>query len=143
MAGSYRQIHTKIWTDDWFLDLTPEHKLLFIYLFSNARSNLSGLYDLPLKVASFESGLSVEAVKAGLERFAADGKVLYEEGWIWIKSLLRYNATNLSSVKIRRHIQSTIEHVPDIPLKRQWIEHYNSIVNPRYPIDTLSIPYGY
>lgn len=30
--ANYRQIHTQIWRDNWFLDLEADEKLLFIYL---------------------------------------------------------------------------------------------------------------
>ena len=72
--ASYRQIHTKIWKDGWFLDLPPEHKLLFIYLFSNERANLIGLYDLPWRVIEFETGLSCDSVAAGMAALEKAGR---------------------------------------------------------------------
>ena len=41
--AAYRQIHNQIRKYSWFLKLNPNLKLLFIYLFSNERSELSGL----------------------------------------------------------------------------------------------------
>ena len=122
--ASYRQIHTKIWKDGWFLDLAPAEKLLFVYLFSNDRVNLLGLYDLPIKVICFETQMEQGTVEAGLARLEADGKVIYRDGWIWVKNLLRYNATNKDSPKIQAHIERTIEELPDIPLKGDMIAHY-------------------
>ena len=81
--GFYRQIHTKIWKDGWFLDLSSDHKLLFIYLFSNERANLVGLYDLPIKVICFETGLDREVVEAGLAVFVEQaGEAFYADGWL-------------------------------------------------------------
>ena len=133
---SYRQIHTKIWKDGWFLDLPSDHKLLFIYLFSNERANLTGMYELPLKVICFETDLDPDTVVAGLQKFAAEGKALYENGWLWVRSLLHYNALNLTSEKIQTHIRTTLAEIPDIPLKAQLIAYYRNIL----PQDTLSIP---
>ena len=67
MAG-YRQIHTQIWKDEWFLDLEPQAKLLFIYLFGNENTSLSGIYKLPLKVILFETGLDKEYVVNTLKK---------------------------------------------------------------------------
>ena len=39
----YRQLHTHIWSDNWFAELEPDLKLLFIYLFSNERASICGL----------------------------------------------------------------------------------------------------
>ena len=43
--ASYRQIHTKMWTDPWFIDLATDEKLVFIYLFSNDRVNVLGIIE--------------------------------------------------------------------------------------------------
>ena len=136
----YRQIHTKIWKDGWFLDLCHEHKLLFIYLFSNERANLLGLYDLSPRVMAFETGLSTEQVHAGLDAFRDKGKAIYQDGWIWIPNLLRYNASNLSSPKIQQHLKTVLAEIPDIPLRQLWIDQYNRIFGEEYPIDTVCIP---
>jgi hypothetical protein len=137
--ADYRQIHTKIWSDEWFLELEPDAKLLFIYLFSNSRSCLAGIYDIPLKLIAFETGLDPDRILALLAQFAADGKVFSEDGHIWIPKLLQYNASNIASIKIQSHIVTLIEALPDIPLRRRWIDHYNDILAPRYDIPTLAI----
>jgi len=137
---SFRQIHTKIWKDAWFLDLEAQDKLLFIYLFSNERSNLSGLYDISLKVIAFETDIPVEEVRAGLARFERAGKAFYQDGWLWIPKLLRYNAQNITSPNIQTHLRSCLSEIPDIPLKAQWIAYYNDLVEPAYRMDTPSSP---
>lgn len=140
-VADYRQIHTKIWGDEWFLNLNSDAKLLFIYLFSNQRSCLAGIYDIPLKVIAFETGLSEQRITELLQEFTRDAKAFYEDGHVWIPKLLMYNANNLASIKIQAHIRNNISTIPEIPLKRRWIQYYNSIVAPRYGIDTLSIPF--
>ena len=52
--ANYRQIHTQIWRDNWFLDLEPDEKLLFIYLFSNDSTNLAGLYEIHQRVINWK-----------------------------------------------------------------------------------------
>ena len=42
----YRQIYTEVWRDPWFLNLESDGKLLYIYLFSNERTNVLGLYEI-------------------------------------------------------------------------------------------------
>jgi hypothetical protein len=138
--ADYRQIHTKIWKDGWFLDLSTNDKLLFIYLFSNERAHLTGLYDIPLKVIVFESGLSQEDVEDGLARFEAAGKAFYQNGWLWIPNLMRYNARNIESPRIQPHIKNHITEVPECSLKQRWIEYYNCMVAEEYRIHTVYIP---
>lgn len=138
--ADYRQIHTCIWKDSWFIELPQEYKLLFIYLFSNERANLTGLYDLSLRVIEFEAGLSMDVIQAGLERFERDGKVYYHDGMVWVPTLLRHNARNVTSPKIQTHIHGVINSTRDCWLKAKWIECYNASVPEQYHMDTLSIP---
>lgn len=142
MAG-YRQIHTKMWKDPWFIDLDADYKLLFIYLFSNERAVLTGLYDISLKVVAFETGISMDRVISGLQAFKEASKAFYDEGWIWVPNLVLYNAGNISSKKVRAHIEGLIAETPDMELKRLWIGYFNEVIAPQYSIDTLCIPYAY
>lgn len=138
--AEYRQIHTKIWADEWFLEQGSDAKLLFIYLFSNRRSCLAGIYDISTKLIAFETGLDRARIEALLALFAEDGKAFYEDGYIWIPKLLLYNAANVASPKIQAHIKTNLESVPDIPLRVRWIAYWEAHIPYQCPIDTLSIP---
>lgn len=117
--ADYRQIHTCIWKDAWFLELNPDHKLLFIYLFSNERTSVAGIYDLSLRIVAFETGLSMEAIKQGLDLFEQAGKVYYDDGIVWVVNLRRYNATN--SIKVQERIRRDLEAIHECPLKERYI----------------------
>jgi len=126
--ADYRQVHTKMWTDEWFLELEPEAKLLWIYLFSNKRACLSGLYDIPMRVMAFEAGLPHDTIEAHLQRFATAGKAFYEDGWILMPKLMRYNAHNITSPKIQGNLKNDVFAAPNIPLKRRWLDEYNALI---------------
>jgi hypothetical protein len=127
MSG-YRQLHTHIWSDGWFVELEPDLKLLFIYLFSNERASICGLYELPIRTISFETGLDRAVIKPGLEVFTKADKARYDfdAGVVWIRNMLKYQGS--SSPKVQARIQADIKAVPDCDLKQQFL-------------DTLSIPY--
>lgn len=131
---SYRQIHTKIWQDAWFLDLLPEEKLLFVYLFSNERASLCGLYELSLKTMSFETGLRNDAITLALHRFELAGKAFYDPPLIWVPNLRKYNANR--SPKVQAKVASELQAIPDCALKRR----YDTIdtTPPGLPADTVS-----
>jgi hypothetical protein len=139
--ADFRQIHTQIWKDTWFLDLETDEKLLFIYLFSNERACLTGLYDLSDKVIAFETDMDRERIAETMARFEQAGKIHRDGSLIWIPNLMRYNANNITSPKIQAHLRTSLSSISDCPLKRQWIEHYNSIVPEKYRMDTVWIPY--
>jgi DnaD/phage-associated family protein len=129
MSG-YRQLHTKMWSDTWFTGLRTELKILFIYLFSNERASVCGLYELPVRTISFETGLDREVIKKGLEVFNNADKVKYdfEAGVVWVRNMLKYQGS--TSPKVKARIQADIKAVPECDLKKRFL-------------DTLSIPYRY
>ena len=132
--ATYRQIHIHIWQDEWFLDLPPTDKLLFIYLFSNGCTRLCGLYKIALKVIVFETGMAEQDVKAALQRFTDAGKVCYQDGWIWVVHFARYNSYT-ASPKTLTAIRTELEETPDTLLRKAAIQGLG--------MDTLSIPYLY
>lgn len=128
---TFRQIHTQIWKDDYFLDLTPEEKLLFIYLFSNESTSLSGLYKIPLRVICFETGLDQNFVIDTLKKYEQAGKVVYESGVIWVVNMRKYHETRSPKIKIA--IANDLNRIPDCPIKQRYLSGNIPYV---YPIHT-------
>lgn len=138
--ANFRQIHITIWKDPWFLALHPPHKLLYIYLFSNERTSVSGLYEIAPAVINFETGLEQEHVDTGLAYFSDSEKIEYENDVMWVRNLRKYNAT--SSEKVKTRILADVQQVPDGIVKQHYIEHYKDDGIPYgYPMDTVSIRY--
>jgi hypothetical protein len=65
-----RIVSTQFWEDEKVInEFTPEDKYFFLYLLTNPRSTLLGIYRLVPKQAAFELGYSPDAVNILLERF--------------------------------------------------------------------------
>ena len=141
--ANYRQIHVQIWKDAWFLELDPDHKLLFIYLFSNERTSVAGIYDLSPRVMAFETGLDQDTIALALVTFEEHGKVYCRDGIVWVKNLRRYNAT--SSPKVTTRIRYELAAIPDCSLKDAYLAYYGAEggVDPAQYIGSpsSSIPY--
>jgi len=121
---NYRQIHTRMWSsDNWFTALRPEFKLLFIYLFSNARASACGLYELPMMNVPFETGLAMRQVIQGFEIFAQANKVKYDPktSVVWVRNMYKYQAS--SSPKLAARIRADIRAVPDCDLKAEALAY--------------------
>lgn len=131
---SYKQIHSHIWKDEWFMDLTPEQKLLFLYLFSNESANLIGIYKINLKVIVFETGLDSQTAQDALAIFQQAGKIVMQDGYIWIVNLTKYNTYNAPTVKTK--MKRELDEIPNNALKARYQQHY---IGYGYPIDSLSI----
>src|SRR5688572_2620360 len=107
--ANFRQLHSRMWSSDaWFSTLKPSWKLLFIYYFSNERASACGLYELPLRLMSFETGLDQEEIKKAIEVFTKADKVKYdfETSVIWIKNMMKYQGS--TSPKLQARIQADI-----------------------------------
>jgi len=133
--SNYRQLHSRMWSsDNWFLELKPEYKLLFIYLFSNERASVCGLYEIPIRIISFETGLDRAQVQSAFEVFIKADKIKYdfEASVIWVKNMLKYQGS--TSNLLHRRIVADIKAVPQCELKEEFVYWLR---------DTVSIPYGY
>ena len=137
--ASYRQIHTKMWTDPWFIDLTTDEKLVFIYLFSNDRVNVLGIYDISPKTIAHETDIDKERVKEILNSFEATGKIIRDGTWVWVVKMFAYNATNTKSPKIHSHIDGLLRGLGNTVLRDKWIERYGIYLD-ESGIDTVSYP---
>jgi len=122
--ANYRQIHTQIWRDNWFLDLEPDEKLLFIYLFSNDNSNLAGLYELHERIIQLETGLDRKRIHEIISKLEGDGKVFYRDGVVWIVNMQKYHSN--AGEKVRRNIEIIVEGIPDCEAKQKYCI-YNGI----------------
>lgn len=120
--AKYRQVHTHIWKDNWFLELDPAHKLFFIYLFTNERASISGIYELSKRVMSFESGLTFGDIDAAFEIFSQAEKAYYEDGIVLVVNLRKYHETK--SPKVQTAIMSDFDSIKDCRLKGMYMEIY-------------------
>jgi hypothetical protein len=135
-VADYRMIYTHIYRDEWFLELEPDAKLLFIYLFSNDLTSVSGLYKIPRRVMAFETGLALSRVDELLEHFRKQDKVEYEDGYVWVKNMRRYQFSQ--SPKILKGIQQDIARTPDCAIKRRYLASRDAVSADEAPTDEVS-----
>jgi hypothetical protein len=93
MAKS-RQINTQFWRDSYITNLDPSEKLLFLYLLTNPDTNISGIYQIPIKIIAADTGFDREMIVKMLERFSTDGKVKHCDGWVAIKNFQKHQSIN-------------------------------------------------
>lgn len=89
-----RTINTKMWEDPFFEDLSPNEKLVFIYLITNPMTNILGIYEVSLKRISFDTGVDKNTIKKALETFQSNGKVYYIQNYIIMPNFLKNQALN-------------------------------------------------
>lgn len=101
--------------DEWYLDLAPLERYLFIYLFSNPLTSPSGLYRLPMRTMAFHTGLEPSFIEAALAKFASKGKAFYADGVVFVTNMLKRNMGNLEnpSNKLWGRVKSDIISISD------------------------------
>ena len=134
MAG-YRQFHTKFWKDGWVIELDPLERYLYSYLFTNEQSSISGIFELPLRVIVFETGLDKDFIESTLSKFQDAKKIFYQDNIMWVVKM-REHHKNASPLTMKK-VNADVDTIPDCQTKRMY-QYY--IQNGKYSIDTVSIP---
>ncbi len=106
-----RMVSTSFWSDNYSSNLDPIEKLLFLYLMTNERSTLAGVYELPLKIMAVETGIEIEMLKKIMQRFEAENKIRFQDGWVAIKNYLKYHEHGSPTVK--KGIEDAIKVAPE------------------------------
>ena len=103
-------IKTKIWSSDWFSELSVDAKLLYIYLLSNLNTHICGYYKLSMKEIEFFTGLTQKKIAAAMEQIVEN--IQYVDGWVVIKNYPKYqNVTN--NVKVQAAIERALAEIPE------------------------------
>jgi hypothetical protein len=105
-----RYFDTKFWSDGYIEGLDPIEKLLFLYLLTNERTNVAGVYELPRKIMSVETGIEISMLDNILARFEAEGKIVTFEKWMRLINSDKYQ--NLDNRNIRVGIENVLSKVP-------------------------------
>lgn len=116
-----RVINTKFWSDSYITNLDPVEKLLFLYCLTNPYTNITGIYEVPLRNIAFDTGIEKEMVEKILKRFEEDKKIIYKDGWIIVINFIKHQIKNM------KVIEGILNELNKIPEK----------------ICTLAIDYGY
>lgn len=112
--GKKRWVDTDFWTDPWVIDhLNPLDRHLFMYLFTNPQTNLSGAYELSLRLMSFQTGIESEELVRMLKRL--EPKAYYVDGYIILKNGVKNQ--NYKNENIKEGILREIRDLKSILLQ--------------------------
>ena len=91
-----RYIKTDFWSDSFIETLNPVEKLLFLYLFTNDRVDLCGIYEISLRKISFETGINEESLVKILTKFSEKWKIYYIDWYIYVSNFIKHLQINPS-----------------------------------------------
>lgn len=119
-----RIVHTKIWEDEFFSNLTPKQKLLFMYYIINDNIGLTGIYEVTNKQTSFDTGLTIQEIIQIKELFSKNNKIHFVNNWVHVINAQKLN--NFTGEKLDKAVNKELASIPE------EIKNY---------FDTLSIPH--
>ena len=129
----FRQIHTSMWKDEYFMEFTTTEKLLFIYFFSNEMTTLSGVYKIPMKVIQFETGIQMRYIESAMKKFEEQKKIYYRDGIVFVVNFQKYNK---GGDKVAISIRNEIDALEDCEIKYLYMQYYHPEIGYQYPIHT-------
>jgi hypothetical protein len=139
MKGLYmsklRSINTIIWSDTWFETLPIGQKLLFIYLITNEKTNMLGVYEVSTRKISFETGIKETDIEKYLIDFEKLNKIKYRDNRIVMLNFLKHQNYNFNMMK------SAIDLYNDLPMSLK-IENIDKIERNKEGFETLCKGFG-
>lgn len=142
--AEYRTIKMAFWTDPFIESLSPQGKLLYIYLFTSPNTSNLGVLEISKKRISYETGLLEAEVEEHLSALESAGKLLRDGEVMWVTKFIR-NQTS-TSPKMVQSLRRLAKELSSEVIKTSLLEQFPNIfldtlsIPDRYPIDTLSIP---
>lgn len=134
----YGRVPSKIWMGHvlpQFADLTPDAKLLYVYLLSSHHANMAGLYHLRWEYAAIDIRMTPEAVHAARSELLETELIEYDEQchMVWVCDFL---ATQVSEAPLAPQdnrvvgLVNLLRSIGDSNLKRRFAERYSDYAPP-------------
>ena len=128
-----RSLNTSFWSDTWIETLSPLDKLLFIYLVTNEKTNMLGIYEVSIRKMSFETGIDQEKISKGLKGFERVGKVKYKNNHVIIHNYMKHQNYNTNMKKSAIDVYNSLpDHLKDNSLnisKDKPLEGFERLLN--------------
>jgi hypothetical protein len=131
-----RSVSTAFWSDPFIEDLTPSEKLLFLYLITNDKTNMLGIYEVSIKKISFDTGLNKDIIEKSLKEFERLSKVKYVKNHIVLVNFMKHQNYNTNMKK------SAIDIYNELPNELKDSELSISKENPIKGFESLLNHYG-
>ena len=103
-----RMISTRFWSDSFIVNLDIIERYVFLYLLTNEHTNMCGIYELPARVMSRETGIDEKELDRLLENRFQE-KVFYVDGWVYIKNFSKNQSSNTN---MKKGAERELEEVP-------------------------------
>lgn len=131
-----RMIDTRIWSDSWVRKLNALERYLFIYFLTNDKCTFCGIYELPLSIVAFETGIDENDLEnAMLPKL--EPKVFYRKGWVYLSNFRKYHVSDKSKNSITGY-NTALSEIP-----KEIMDIFNNIEAPYKPLISPSDTFAF
>ena len=85
---AYRFTDTDKWGDNWFCELSPISKLLFMYLCDNC--DIAGIYEINIRKICFDIGIDTDVCKNSLNELRSRYFISNDKRFLYLKNFIRH-----------------------------------------------------
>lgn len=135
-----RSVNTKIWGDEWFENLKPNDKLLWVYLITNSHTNMLGIYEITLKRISFETGLILSEIEKSLKSFERVRKAYFELNFIILPNWIKNQSMNTNMIKSASNLYSILSNEMKTKLLNYGFESFEILSKGYSTLPNRAIP---
>lgn len=131
-----RSVNTVFWSDPFVENLEVDEKLLYLYLITNEKTNMLGIYEASIKKMSFETGIAKERLETILKGFEGLGKVKYVKNYVILINYMKHQKYNPNMKKAALSIYK------ELPNELKTIDLNNEEGKPLKAFESLLNHYG-
>lgn len=140
-----RSLSTAFWSDPFIEDLTPQQKLLFIYLITNDKTNMLGIYENSIRKMSFETGINKSEIEKALKEFESKGKVKYINNYVVLINYMKHQNFNTnmkkSAIDTYNNLPSELRDKKLVVSKSNPLEGFESLLNHYGMVSKIEVEY--
>ena len=94
-----RYVDTRFWSDTWVMDsLSQLDRLLYLYLLTNDKTNVAGVYEISLKTIMLETDFSKDELMMMLPKLKS--RVIYSGGWVVLRKAIKHQNYHNSKIEL-------------------------------------------
>ena len=144
----YTPIHSDIWFDDTFKQLSDQDRLFFVYALTSPHCNMLGYYRLPIPYICVDMGWRETKVRESITKCCDAGRISYDDA---TQNMLVANYLKWNPIRGIKQIEGAVKQLGLLPLSRlhrvflgafeRHLPQEYPIFSAKYPIDTLSVGY--
>lgn len=125
--------------DEWFVELEPDAKLVWIYTFTNEATSPAGIYRSTLRTIANETGIALQRVREIIAEFADAGKLYYEDGIIWPVTMRKHQIGELKATdNLVKRVLADVADLGESPIVARYMEYYGPLPETTKGVQTPS-----